>query len=151
MPLLLALLLLIGLPAAEIYVIVRVGEAIGLLPVLLALLATSLLGARLVRAQGRAVLRRFAAALGAGDPPAREALDGALVFAGGALLIVPGFITDAAGALLLAPPTRSLARRLIVRHYRARVLAWVARSPAAGRGPDVEGTAVELGPRELPR
>lgn len=151
MPLIL-LALLIGLPTLELFVIIRVGEAIGVELTILSLATTSMLGYRLLRSQGRAVLRRFVAQLRANRPPAQEALDGALVFIGGVLLMVPGFVTDALGALLLAPPTRALARQLIVRHYRSHFLGWVVRRPGATGGPyDVDGTAVEIDRRELPR
>ncbi|HEU0317452.1 MAG TPA: FxsA family protein, partial [Solirubrobacteraceae bacterium] len=120
MPLLI-LAVVIGLPILELYVIIRVGEAIGPLWTVLALTCTSLIGVRLVRSQGRAVLRDFSAAIAAGRPPAREALDGALVFVGGALLIVPGFVTDGLGLLLLFPPTRVVARRSAKRRFRNRV------------------------------
>ena len=64
----------------------------------------------LAKAEGRAAWRRLSAAVAAGRPPGREVIDGALVLVGGLLLIVPGFITDAVGLLLLAP-TRAVARR----------------------------------------
>ena len=160
---LLALLVLIGIPVLEVYVIVRIGDAIGFLPTIAALVATSLIGVRLMRSQGRAVVRAFSAAIAAGRPPAREALDGVLVFVGGALLMAPGFITDVIGAALLAPPSRSALRRWIVRHYAGRFVTFLAGAPRRGprQGPpgaprrddpyDVDGTAVEVDPRELGR
>jgi UPF0716 protein FxsA len=152
---LLFLALFVGLPVLEVYVIFRVGEEIGLLWTVLLLVASSMIGVRLVRSQGRAVLRNFQAAIRAGRPPAREALDGALVFVGGALLIAPGFITDVIGAVLLVPPTRSIVRRLIVRHYSGRLIGYVARAdPARGRpagDADVDATAVDIDLGELPR
>jgi UPF0716 protein FxsA len=152
---LLFLAILIGIPVLEIYVIILVGHAIGLFWTVLLLVASSMIGVRLVRSQGRAVLRNFQAAIRAGRPPAREALDGALVFVGGALLIAPGFITDAIGAVLLIPPTRSVVRRLIVRHYAGRLVGYVSRTgphpPRAGRPQDVDGTAVEIDVQDLPR
>jgi UPF0716 protein FxsA len=154
MPLLI-LAVVIGLPILELYVIIRVGEAIGPLWTVAALAFTSLIGVRLVRSQGRAVLRDLGAAIAAGRPPAREALDGALVFIGGVLLIVPGFVTDVVGALLLAPPSRALVRRLIIRHYAGRLLAYVAAGAGRRRRPvevyDVDGRAIEVDPEKLPR
>jgi UPF0716 protein FxsA len=154
MPLLL-LAVVVGLPLLELYVIILVGEAIGALWTAVALVATSLLGVRLVRSQGRAVMRDFAAAIGAGRPPARAALDGALVFVGGTLLIVPGFVTDVLGALLLAPPTRALTRALIVRHYTGRLVAYLARAGGgarpAGQVYDVDGRAIDVDRDKLPR
>ena len=93
--------------------IVKVGEAIGVLPTIALLILDSFLGAALFRSQGRAAWARFNDALGRGKIPAREVLDGAMVILGGAFLITPGFITDVdPGALLgLIPPSRAVFRR----------------------------------------
>ena len=120
MLLLLLFALFIVVPLAELYVIIQVGEAIGAVPTIGLLLLDSLLGGWLLRSQGRAVWRRFQETLGSGRAPTREGIDGVLVIVGGALLLAPGFITDVFGALLLAPPSRSLVRRGIVRHARSR-------------------------------
>jgi len=119
MPLL--VLLFIVVPLVELYVIIQVGQAIGAVPTIALLLLDSLLGSWLLRSQGRAVWRRFRAALGSGRPPATETIDGALVIAGGAMMLAPGFITDLFGALLLLPPSRAAVRRWILRHARSRL------------------------------
>ncbi len=153
---LLFLILFVGVPLLEIYVIVQVGQALGALPTIALLVADSLVGALLLRAQGRSVWRRFRAALASGRPPAAETVDGALVIAGGALMLTPGFVTDALGILLLAPPSRALARRQVMRHARSRLLAGLAGGPrAASRRPtrqdyDVDATAYEIDPPVLP-
>src|SRR6478752_8990286 len=103
-------LLFIVLPIAEIYVIVKVGEAIGVLPTIGLLILDSFLGAALLRSQGRAAWNRFNDALAQGRIPAREVFDGAMVILGGAFLITPGFITDVIGVLLLIPPSRAIFR-----------------------------------------
>src|SRR5437764_3540365 len=115
----------IAVPIAELYVIIKVGEAIGVLPTIALLIADSVLGSMLMRAQGRAAWRRFNAAVAAGRPPAREVLDGVLIIFGGAFLLTPGFLTDVLGLALLLPPTRALVRRLIVRHFSGRVVTTV--------------------------
>jgi UPF0716 protein FxsA len=132
MPLLALIVLFIVVPLAELYVIIKVGEAIGVAPTLALLLADSVLGAMLLRHQGRAVWRRFNEALGAGRMPHREVMDGVLVIFGGAFLLTPGFLTDIVGVVLLVPPTRSLVRRLLVRRLTRRVSLGV-----------VDGTATE--------
>ena len=109
------LLLFIVLPVAEIYVIVKVGEAIGILPTLALLIVDGFVGAALARSQGAAAWRRFNEALAAGRVPAKEVLDGAMVIVGGAFLLAPGFITDVIGLLLLLPPTRALFRAPLTR------------------------------------
>lgn len=150
--LLLLLFAFIAVPAAEIYVMVQVAEAIGAQWTVLLLLAGSAAGVALVRAQGRVAWRRLNAALAEGRVPGREVLDGALVLIGGALLIAPGFISDALGLLLLAPPSRALARRALTRRFVGRF--WGTRlrrrRPPPPRGYDVEGTAVEVERERLP-
>jgi UPF0716 protein FxsA len=148
-------LLFIVVPLVELYVIVQVGGAIGVLPTIALLLADSLLGAWLARSQGRAVWRRFQAALAAGRAPTREVLDGVFVIAGGALLLTPGFITDVFGALMLAPPSRALLRRLVQRNLRGRLLTgFVAGAGGAARRRarqdyDVDTTAHDIDSRQL--
>jgi UPF0716 protein FxsA len=147
-------LIFIVLPIAEIYVIIQVGEAIGVWWTLALLIADSIVGAALVRWQGRAAWRRFTEALSSGRPPAREVLDGGLIIFGGALQIAPGFITDVLGMLLLLPPTRAVFRKLIVRRYARRLVTSlsgraVPPDPTARREYDVEGTAHEVDPPHL--
>lgn len=137
-------------PIAELFVIIQVGEAIGAVPTIGLLLLDSLLGTWLLRSQGRAVWRRFQETLAAGRAPAREAIDGVLVIAGGALLLAPGFITDIFGALLLAPPSRRLVRGGIVRHARSRLFVGLA-ARGAGRAYDVDATAHDVAPPHLRR
>src|SRR5256885_14710023 len=103
----LLVLLFIVVPIAEIYVIIQVGQLIGVWWTIVLLLADAILGSMLARAQGRAAWRRLSLALEQGRMPAREVLDGALVLFGGALLLAPGFLTDVLGAALLLPPTRA--------------------------------------------
>jgi UPF0716 protein FxsA len=110
-------LILVGVPLLEIYVVIEVGRAIGVIPTLALLILDAMLGTALMRSQGRAVWRSARETLRAGRAPGREILDGALVIAGGALLIAPGFITDFLGALLLLPPTRAPIRRLVIRRF----------------------------------
>jgi len=98
------------LPIAELYVIIQVGNWIGIWPTLALLVIDGLLGAWLARTQGRQAWIRFNQAMGEGRVPAREVVDGAMVIFGGALLLSPGFITDIFGIILLIPPTRALMR-----------------------------------------
>jgi UPF0716 protein FxsA len=140
MRLLALIALFILLPLAELYVILKVGDAIGVFWTILLLAADSVAGSMLLRSQGRAVWRRFNQTLAEGRMPHREVQDGVLVIFGGAFLITPGFITDVLGALLLIPPTRSLIRRYGMRAVGRRMAVRVA----GPRGDyDVEGTATE--------
>jgi UPF0716 protein FxsA len=162
---LLLVLIFIILPIAEIYVIIKVGEAIGVLPTIALLILDSFLGAALLRSQGRAAWARFNEALARGRIPAREVFDGAMVILGGAFLITPGFISDAIGLLLLIPPSRAIFRGIVARMARRRAVfaLWTGRRgpdrppgdeprPGATKGYDYEGTAREVPEtdRELP-
>lgn len=156
--LILLLALIICVPIAEIYLIVQVGDLIGLWPTVFLLLASSAAGALLLRHQGRAAMQNFRSALSQGRVPARETFDGALVICGGALLLTPGFLTDILGLLLLLPPSRDVFRALGERLARSRIRAFPgnagwnssgARGRGSGRRPDdIEGTAEEI--RESP-
>jgi UPF0716 protein FxsA len=156
----LLILLFIVVPLAELYVIIQVGQAIGALPTIGLLVIDSLLGSWLLRSQGRTVWNRFRVALAEGRPPARETIDGALVILGGALMLAPGFITDAFGALLLLPPTRAIVRRGLTRNALRRMLGplgtagWAAGAASRRRTRqdyDVDATAREIDPPILPR
>ena len=159
---LLLVLLFIVVPLIELYVIVQVGQSIGVWWTLALLLADSILGAVLMRSQSRSAWRRFQLALAESRVPAREVFDGVLVIFGGALLLTPGFVTDIFGLFLLIPPTRAVVRALLVRRFGALMLVGsvggAAMRRARGRGGrgapeyDVEGTAVDVDPekRRLP-
>jgi UPF0716 protein FxsA len=141
-------------PIAELYVIIKVGEAIGLLPTLLLLLADAVLGSMLLRHQGRAAWIRFNRALAEGRLPHKEVFDGVLVIMGGALLLTPGFLTDILGLILLIPPTRALVRAMSARFVRRRLAlggaVWSVGTPRRGPRPRPapDGPA---GPRREPR
>ena len=109
----LLIVLFIVVPLVELYVIIEVGRAIGVLPTIGLLFLDSVLGAMLLRSQGRAVWRRFNLALNEGRVPARETFDGAMVIVGGTLLLTPGFVTDIFGFFLVLPFTRPIARRML--------------------------------------
>jgi UPF0716 protein FxsA len=150
MPVLLVALF-IAVPIAELAVIIQVGQAIGVWWTIGILVADSVLGSLLMRAQGRAAWRSFNEALRAGRVPAREVADGVLVIFGGALLLTPGFLSDVVGLLFLLPPTRALIRRVFLREAMRRIAVSMAGArrppPARHRDDDVEGTAVDVDPR----
>jgi UPF0716 protein FxsA len=129
----LLVVLFIVVPIAELYVIVQVGEAIGVLPTLALLFLDAILGSVLLRYQGRGAWRRFNEALAQRRFPGREVADGVLIVIGGALLLAPGFITDVFGLLLLIPPSRAIARALLRRFTLARFA--VVGVPGAGAPP----------------
>jgi UPF0716 protein FxsA len=141
------LLLLICWPVAEVFVAIKVGEAIGALPTILLLIASWPLGAWVLRSQGRAAWRRLSAAVAEGRTPGREVIDGALVLAGGFLLMIPGFITDVVGLVLLLAPTRILLRMALQRNFRSRLVSRTVRFTQ--RHYDVDSTAHDIDPPPL--
>ena len=146
------LILFIVWVVAEIFVIVKVAEAIGVLLTIVLLIAAWPLGGWAIRSEGRTVWRRFSAAVAEGRPPGREAVDGVLVLLGGTFLMVPGFISDAFGLLLLFPPTRTLLRAGLVRNFQHRLVVRAGRFAGGRPGPraaDVDGTATEVYPPHL--
>jgi UPF0716 protein FxsA len=160
MPLLLVILFIV-VPIAELYVIIQVGQLIGVVPTLFLLLADALLGSWLLKHEGRGAWRRFNEALAARRFPGREVADGALIIVGGTLLLTPGFITDIFGLFLLLPPTRATVRRLLKRFTIGRfaVVGMTTGGPSPFGAPppgeaqrpsrdyDFEGTAEEVPPQ----
>src|ERR1700753_2924391 len=114
------ILLLILWPIAEFAVAFEVAKAIGFLLMILLIIASWPIGSWAMRSQGRLAMRHLREALAAGRPPTDSVLEGALVVAGGVLLITPGFISDVFGVLLLFPPTRALANRVAARRLARR-------------------------------
>jgi UPF0716 protein FxsA len=137
-------LLLICWPLLELFVAFEVSQLIGVTYTVLLILLSVPVGMWAVRSQGRAVWRRLADGIAVGRPPARDVLDGALVLIGGVLFILPGFISDVLGALLLLPPSRAGVRRLLVRNFQGRFVRRVAGFSTSGPSYDVESTATDV-------
>jgi UPF0716 protein FxsA len=107
---LIILALLVIFPIIEIAVLISIGQVIGAAWTILLVLATSALGAWLLKHQGARSWQAFRADVTAGKPPGNSVTEGLLVLIGGVFMLVPGFVSDVIGALLIAPPTRKLAR-----------------------------------------
>ena len=138
---LLILLALILAPLIEIGVFIEVGGALGLWPTLGLIVLTALLGAWQLRVQGLATLTKARAQMDRGVMPARELFDGLCLLAAGALLLTPGFVTDALGALLFVPPFRDFLRRRAAQHVAAHGEVYVHAS--AGRRPPGGGDVID--------
>jgi UPF0716 protein FxsA len=141
-------LLLICWPLLELFVAFEVSQLIGVTYTVLLILLSVPVGIWAVRSQGRAVWRRLADGIAIGRPPARDVLDGALVLIGGVLFILPGFISDIFGALLLLPPSRAGVRRLLVRNFQGRFVRQMGGFSTGRRAYDVDSTATDV---EQPR
>jgi UPF0716 protein FxsA len=160
MPILLVILFIV-VPILELYVIIQVGQLIGVVPTLILLLADALFGSWLLRREGRTAWRRFNEALAARRFPGKEVADGVLIIIGGTLLLTPGFVTDIFGLFLLLPPTRAIARRVLKRLTIGRfMVVGVGGGPGPFGGPpgdqdgsrssrdyDFEGSAEEVPPQ----
>jgi UPF0716 protein FxsA len=119
----LLVVLFVFVPIVELAVIIQVGQAIGVVETLLLMVVVSVVGAWLVKREGVGVWRRAQRQLDAGAMPGRELVDGGLIMGAGALLLLPGFVSDCLGILLLLPPVRALVRGLVIRRLRTRVVA----------------------------
>jgi UPF0716 protein FxsA len=115
---------LVVIPIAEIAVMVKVAEWIGTGQMIALLLSVSIVGLWIVKRQGTGTLRRIRAELDAGRVPGAHLVDGGLLLAAGFLLLVPGFITDFLGILLLLPPIRAFMRGRLGRRFRTRVVSY---------------------------
>ena len=124
----LAVLFLV-VPFIELFVLLRVGQSIGVGPTIILLIGVSVLGAALVKREGLGVLRRAQARVEAHQVPGQELVDGVLILFAGALLLTPGFLTDVLGIALLVPPVRAL--------FRGSLVSWLGRraSVSITRGP----------------
>jgi UPF0716 protein FxsA len=95
---------------AEVVVLVLVSRQIGWLLTFVLMIATSVLGIWVLRREGARSWQAFRADLRERRPPGPSATDGLLVLFGGVLMVLPGFITDLVGVLLVIRPTRWIAR-----------------------------------------
>lgn len=130
-------LALLAAPLVEIAVFVMVGSRIGVLPTVGLTVATSILGAVLLRLQGLGIMTRISRTMEAGGSPGRDLVHGLMVMLAGLLLLLPGFVTDAIGLLLFVPPVRDLAWRLV----KDRI---VVASAATGFRPRGAGRTIDL-------
>lgn len=129
----------LALPVLEILLIIRVGHWIGAGPTFLLLVAGVVLGALLIQREGRRSLQQMTAALRSGRPSGGGLANSGWVVMGGILLIVPGFITDVVGILLIVPFTRRILGTIFGR-FLPRKASWVP--PAASSGDPAEPTVV---------
>ena len=108
------LLIFIGIPLIEIYLLIEVGGAIGAFPTVLAVVFTAVLGITLIRIQGFSTLQKAQKSMAQGVTPAMEIFEGMMLLVAALCLLMPGFFTDSIGFLLLVPPFRSFLAKLII-------------------------------------
>jgi UPF0716 protein FxsA len=111
------LLLFIAVPAAELYVLISIGGAIGVLPTIALVFLTALAGATLARMQGLSTMLRVRESLDQGFMPAEELLDGLIILIAGMGLLMPGFLSDVVGLLMLLPGPRNIFKRWLRKKF----------------------------------
>jgi UPF0716 protein FxsA len=109
-------LLFLVVPLVEIYLLIKIGSVVGAGMTIFLVVFTAFLGAVLVRAQGFSTLARMQGQMDTGQLPALEIMEGVMLFVAGALLLTPGFFTDAVGFVFLTPPLRRVIIRWIIEH-----------------------------------
>jgi UPF0716 protein FxsA len=134
----LALLFLI-VPLVEIYVLIQVGGVIGALWTVILVVLTAVLGGGLMRFQGLTTFLRFRNRLDVGELPAEELVEGILLLLAGALLLTPGFVTDAVGFALLVPPLRRQLARASLARMELKVVAGASAGTRPRPGPAGHG------------
>ena len=132
---------LIGVPLLEIALFIKVGGWIGLGPTLALIVLSAVIGAWIVRLQGISVLLRAQRQLAEGSLPVLQAFEGLCLAIAGVLLLLPGFFTDAIGALLLVPAVRRMLYRHLRHHIETRVIG--VSSPARDHTPGAPGPIID--------
>ena len=127
------LLLFLIVPIIEVAILVQVGGIIGFWPTLGLVVLTAVVGAQLLKSQGRALLMAAQGRLERGELPLSELAQGLLIAVGGALLLTPGFATDALGFACLMPGTRLAMGRAVQKWLEPRL---VRAGPAPHHGRD---------------
>ena len=140
-------LLLTAVPIVELVVLLRVhhwlvatwGTGVGLAITIGTILLTGVIGAWLARTQGLGIVRSIGRCLEKGESPGQALLEGALVLVGGAMLLTPGFVTDAVGLSLLVPASRGFYCRCLRRWFERKIAKGAFRVQAHGFRPPPHG------------
>ncbi len=147
------LLLFLAIPAAEIYLFIAVGGEIGTWPTIGMIFGTAVLGGAILRFQGRQMIARAREQVAKHELPIAEIADGAVLVLAAVLLLTPGFITDALGALLLIPFLRRLVFASLLLIVRARIQRAAGHAGPGGSnagGRIIEGEFEDISDRDNP-
>lgn len=125
------------IPLIEIALFIAIGQAVGLWPTLLGVLATAVIGSFIVRRQGLSLIGEIRRTTAAGALPARQLAEAMMIGVAGALLFTPGYFTDAMGLLLLAPAVRGGLYDYLKRHITIVTPGPHGPGHGGGGGPDV--------------
>jgi UPF0716 protein FxsA len=116
------LILFIVVPVAELYVLIEVGKKIGSLTTIGIIIFTGILGAYLVKNQGFMILKKIQNDLNDGIMPGDSLIQGAIILAGGILLLTPGFVTDIAGFIFLIPVSRNVLKKYLLKWLKGKIV-----------------------------
>lgn len=137
-------LLFLVVPLVEIYFLIQIGSAIGAGLTILLIVLTALIGAFLVRTQGLSTLMRAQNQMRQGVTPALEMLEGLMLFIAGAMLLIPGFFTDAIGFLLLTPPLRRMLIKRFISKQNMRTQHYYHQSSTRGTSQQRQGRVIDV-------
>jgi len=124
------LILFITIPVVELILFMQIGSKIGIVPTFGIILVTGILGAWLTKLQGMRTLARYQQAINEGRLPHEEVMDGLMILVAGAVLLTPGFLTDALGFSLLVPAIRGGVRKRLAHYLKGKI-------QVAGNGMDI--------------
>ncbi len=152
------LLIFIAVPIIEIAAFIKIGDIIGLWPTIACIILTAIVGTFVLRQQGLSVLQKAQTSLQNNQVPLDSVIHGAFLLIAGALLLTPGFFTDAVGFILLVPPARTVIAHFLWQRMKDKVHIYNTgpggHGPGGGRGgpggPIIEGEAVEVEPEDPP-
>jgi len=136
-PRILLLIIFIGFPLLEFYVLLEVGAAIGSISTIFIVVFTMVLGLLLMRHQGTYNLSRIKKNMDKGEVPALAMFESVFIFFAAVLLLIPGFITDGIGVLFLITPIRRLLLKRVMD---------LSRFQPPGSGQGQGGSPVDSGP-----
>lgn len=151
------LILFTAVPVAELMLLIRIGQAIDLLPTLAIVILTGVIGAALARHQGLRTLGRINEATARGEMPTQELLDGLMILVAAVVLVTPGVMTDAVGFALLIPPIRTLLRRKVAAYFKKRMVIMAPGgefTPGSAAGPFKHATSddiIDVDARVIPK
>jgi UPF0716 protein FxsA len=116
------LIIFMLVPIVEMWILIEVGGWIGALPTIALVVLTATLGLSLLKRQGLSTLMSARRKMDEGSIPASELVSGVMIAVGGALLLTPGFVTDAIGFALLIPQTRQWLLFKLIDRYRDKII-----------------------------
>ena len=115
------LILFVIVPVTELYILIEVGKKIGSLSIIGIIILTGIIGAYLVKSQGFMILRKIQNDLNEGIMPGDSLIQGAIILAGGILLLTPGFVTDIVGFIFLIPVSRNIVKKYLLKWLQGKI------------------------------